>query len=129
MTHPNEQLIRDVLAAFQAGNLEAIARLHTGEVVLHIPGRNRLSGEYRGLGDVLGALTRFRELTDETWSVELHDVLANDRHAVALFTRRGERRGRSGAFRTVTVYHLRGGKIVEIWIHEGDQHAFDGFFS
>lgn len=129
MTHPNEQLIRDVLAALQSGNLETIARHHSQDVVLHIPGRSRLSGVYRGLGDVLGGLARFRQLSNETWSVELHDVLANDTHAVALFTRRGERGGRSGVFRAVTVYHIRGGRIVEIWIHEGDQEAFDEFFS
>jgi ketosteroid isomerase-like protein len=129
MTHPNEQLIRNVLAAFQTGNLEAIARLYAQDVVLHIPGRNRLSGEYRGLGDVLGGLARFRQITNESWSAELHDVLANDKHGVALFTRRGARGGRSAAFRTVMVYHLREGRIVEIWIHEGDQQAFDEFFS
>lgn len=54
-----------------------------------------------------------------------HDLLANDEHAVALFTRRGERGGRFGAFRAVTLYHFRGGRIVEISIHEADQQAFD----
>jgi uncharacterized protein len=129
MPHPNERLIQDVLAAFKAGDREVIERIYAEDVVLHIPGNNQLSGDYRGLDDVLEGLSRFRELTKDTWSAELHDVLANDEHAVALSTRRGERAGRFGAFRAVTIYHLRGGRIAEIWIHEADQQAFDEFFS
>jgi hypothetical protein len=29
----------------------------------------------------------------------------------------------------VTIYHFRGGRIAEIWIHEADQQAVDEFFS
>jgi ketosteroid isomerase-like protein len=129
MPHPNEKVIRDVLAAFQAGNREAIARIYAEDVVLHIPGDNLLSGDYKGLDEVLDALARFKKLTNETWTAELHDLLANEEHAVALFTRRGERGGRFGVFRAVTIYHFRGGRIAEIWIHEADQQAFDEFFS
>ena len=29
----------------------------------------------------------------------------------------------------VSVFHIRGGKITEVWHHAGDQYAQDEFFS
>ena len=43
---------------------------------------------------MLQFFARVFEVTGGTFSFELHDVLANDEHAVALFTLRGERAGK-----------------------------------
>jgi uncharacterized protein len=69
------------------------------------------------------------ELSGGTFRVELHDILANDEHAVALYTTRGEREGRTLEDKTVLVSHARNDRFVETWRQSQDQYAVDEFFS
>jgi hypothetical protein len=73
--------------------------------------------------------TSSMELTGGTFRVELHDVLANDEHAVALYVARGERQGRTLEDKSVLVSHIGNGKFVETWQHSEDQYAADEFLS
>jgi hypothetical protein len=72
---------------------------------------------------------RLFELTGGTYSAELHDVLANDEHAVALFTSRGERAGKQLTDNQVLISHIRDGKMSEVWIQSTDLYAQDEFWS
>ena len=55
MAHPNEDRFRAGYAAFQTGDMEALANEYfTPDVVWHSPGRNPLSGDAKGLEEVLG---------------------------------------------------------------------------
>jgi uncharacterized protein len=78
---------------------------------------------------ILGLFARIAELTGGTFRTELHDVVANDEHAVALYVTRGEREGRTLENKTVLVSHIRNGKIAEAWLVGEDQYAADEFFS
>jgi uncharacterized protein len=69
------------------------------------------------------------ELTGGTFRVELHDVLANDEHAVSLYVARGEREGRTLEDKSVLVSHIRNGKLVETWGYSEDQYVLDEFLS
>jgi hypothetical protein len=52
---------------------------------------------------------------------DVHDVIANDEHVVALV-----RRKIAGIDTTAAiVYHVGDGRITGVWIHEGDQQALD----
>jgi uncharacterized protein len=62
--------------------------------VWHAPGRNPLAGDHRGVDAILGYFARTIELTGGTFRTELHDVVANDEHAVSLFVARASARGR-----------------------------------
>ena len=55
------------------------------------------------------------------------DVLLGAEHAVALVKERAVRGERSLEFDRVNVYHLREGKIVEIWCYDSDAYALDEF--
>ena len=95
MAHPNEDLVREGFAAFGRGDVDALRKqFFTDDVRRHAPGRNPVSGDYEGTEQVLQFFARLVELTDGTFSLELHDVLANDEHAVALVTVRAERAGK-----------------------------------
>jgi ketosteroid isomerase-like protein len=69
------------------------------------------------------------ELTAGSFRAELHDVVANDEHAVALYVTRGEREGRTLENRDVLVSHIRNGKIAEAWLLTDDLYAADEFYS
>ena len=60
----------------------------------------------------------------------IHDVLASDRHAVALTRVRGERDGRTLDDITVHVVHIVDGKVTaEARFFPGNQAASDAFWA
>jgi ketosteroid isomerase-like protein len=48
MTHPNEELSRSEMEAALRGDFEGMLAHYTDDAILHYPGRNALSGTYRG---------------------------------------------------------------------------------
>ena len=130
MAHPNEDLVREQYAAQERGDMDALRNQYwTDDVRWHVPGRGPLAGDYEGPEQVIQAFARLFELTGGTFSFELHDVLANDEHAVALYTASGERAGKQLTDNEVLVYHFRDGKVSEAWAQPTDQYAQDEFWS
>jgi uncharacterized protein len=78
---------------------------------------------------ILGFFAKTAELTGGTFRADLHDVVANDDHTVAIYVARAEREGRTYENRNVLVQHIRNGKLVETWLLSDDQYAADEFFS
>jgi ketosteroid isomerase-like protein len=130
MAHPNVDLVREGFAAFGRGDIDALRdRYLASDVRYHIPGRSPLAGDYDGLAQVLEVLGRFFELSGGTLRLELHDVLANDEHAVALLMVRAEREGRRLEDNQVNTFHIRDGKATEVWVQATDLYASDEFWS
>jgi uncharacterized protein len=130
MAHPNEDVVREGFAAFGRGDIDALRKQFLADdVCWHVVGRNPLAGDYEGPEHVMQLFARLFELSGGRLSLELHDVLANDEHAVALYTARGERAGKQLNDNEVLVYHFRDGKVSEVWGHGTDPYAFDEFWS
>ena len=122
MTHPNEGVVREYLRAFNEGDLDAVDAVLDDGVVIHFPGRSPIAGDKRGKEEVM-AFFKAMMTRAGVGSVppDIHDVLANDDHAVVLMTRAVAGIEAS----VVVVYHVRDGKITEVWPHERDQYAVD----
>jgi ketosteroid isomerase-like protein len=130
MAHPDEDLVREAFAAFGRGDLDTLRdQFFAEDVRFHFPGRGGLAGDHEGIGQVLEMFGRAFELSGGTLRLEVHDVIANDEHAVALFTARGERAGRRLEDRTVEVIHIRDGKATEVWLYPADLYASDQFWA
>ncbi|MFL6184720.1 MAG: nuclear transport factor 2 family protein [Actinomycetes bacterium] len=129
MAHPNEELTRRGFDAFAKGDVDTLRELFDQDAVWHVPGRSPVSGDYRGVDAILGSFARIAELTGGTFRTEVHDVVANDDHAVTIYVGRGEREGRTLEDRNVLVSHIRNGKLVESWLFSEDLYAADEFFS
>ena len=118
MAHPDEDLVRGAFAAFGRGDLDALRDRYLAEDVrFHYPGRGALAGDHDGVPEVLAVFGRAFELTGGALHLELHDVIANDEHAIALYTTRGERAGRRLEDRTIQFWHIRDGKAAEVWVY------------
>ena len=59
----------------------------------------------------------------------LHDVVANDEHTIALVEATATRGGRTFTYRTVEIYHIKAGKLVERWAFSDDTAAITAFFA
>jgi ketosteroid isomerase-like protein len=129
MAHPNEDVLRQGYEAFARADMPAVQAFFADDIVWHVPGRSPMSGDYKGVQEVLGFLGKSMEETQGTFGLEIHDLLADDEHGVALVVARGQREGKSLEDRQVHVLHLRGGKVTEFWAHPGDQYAIDEFWS
>ena len=131
MAHPNEVLLREAFAAFTRGDIEALQTKDFAEDIrYHIAGRSLIAGDYEGVGEVLGLFGRLFELSGGTLRLELHDVVANDEHGVALFTVHAEREGKQLADNEILIAHpTPDGKAAEIWTQSTDTYASDEFWS
>jgi ketosteroid isomerase-like protein len=120
----NEQVVRDAVDAFKAGDVERFAGLLADNVVVHVPPGLPVSGDYRSrdeflngmVGKVVGALGGPPQ-------IEVHDFVSSDDHVVGLYTIRAQRGDKNYEWRHVNVYHVSGGKITEFWWSPFDQEV------
>ena len=130
MVHPHANLVREGFAAYGRGDLDALQRHYFAkDIQFHLPGRSPLAGDHKGIAQVLPWLGRFYELSGGTIRLEMHDVVADERHAVALFRVRAERAGRRLDDASVDVFHIHDGKATEAWTYPADLYAWDEFWS
>ena len=132
MVHPNISLARSEMEAAISGDVEAMLAHYTDDVVLHYPGRNPLSGTYHGKDGIRAWMGKVEQLLgpDGSLSRDLHDVLANDEHAVELVSVVATRSdGRSAHWNAAVVMHVHNGKFNEVWLVIDDVHTVDEFLA
>jgi ketosteroid isomerase-like protein len=130
MAHPNEDLLREGYAAFARGDLDALQnQFFAADIRWHYPGQSPFGGDFEGVAAVIDWLGRTFATSGGTIRLELHDVLANDEHAVALVRVRAERPGEQLDDRSVQVFHIRDGKAAEVWTYPADLYASDAFWA
>jgi uncharacterized protein len=127
--HPNLELLRRGYAAYGSGDMDTINELFADDVVWHVAGRSSLSGDYNGKEQVFGFFAKLQEMSEGTSKVEVHDLLANDEHGVAVVTESATRSGRNHGGNATHVFHLRDGQVTEFWDAQTDQYAADEFWS
>jgi ketosteroid isomerase-like protein len=127
--HPNVERLRKGYAAYSSGDMETITELFDENLLWHVAGRSQLAGDYKGRDQVFGFFGKLMELSDGTSKIEVHDILANDEHGVAIVTGTATRNGKSLSGQDVHTFHLRDGKVVEFWDSPLDQYEADEFWS
>jgi len=128
MAHPNVDLLNKGYDAFEKADLETIQNLFTDDVVFHVTGRSRLSGDKEGKDAVLGFFGELIQLSEGTFKIERHAVLADDEHGVVLSTASAEAGGKSFSVQNVDVYHFADGRVSACWSIPADQYAEDEFW-
>ena len=93
------------------------------------PGHSPISRDYEGFDQVLGFFGTLGERSVGTFRATLHDVVANDEHAVGLHSAEAEREGRHLHSRVALVLHVRDSKITEAWAHVLDLYENDAFWA
>ena len=123
--HPNGALMRSVFESFAAGDVAAMEAAFDDDLTWHAPGTNRFSGQFRGPAAAMERFAQMREAGIST-SFDVHDVVANDEHAIALAHLHLEVADRRRYDQPqVAVAHVRDGRIVEFWTMNQDQAVLD----
>lgn len=130
MTHPNEDLIRQGFDAYARRDIEALrTQFFAPDIRWHFPGRSQFAGHHQGADQVAEVFTSLGVQSGGTHRIELHDVIANDDHTVALHVTRAERAGKQLQINAAQIFHISGGKITEAWTIHADPYAFDEFWA
>ncbi len=98
---------------YSGGDDAGLREVLSEQVAWHVPGRNAISGSYRGIEAVLGYFTRRRELTGCTLSLRPGDVLTGDGDQIAALTGGSAViGGRERTWSTVGLYRITAGRIA-----------------
>ena len=126
--HPNAALIRESFSAMDRGDTQWLEEHLADDVLWHVGGNSRAAGEYRGKDTVVQL---FAATTSGGGSsqIDVHDVLANDDHTVVLGTAHLEAPdGDRVDYRYVNVFHIRDGRVTEVWGMSENDAETDPFF-
>ena len=127
--HPNVAVFNSIYAAFASGDMDALATFFAEDVVWHSPGQNPISGTYEGRAATFASFAEEFERSGGTYSVEVHDVLANDEHIVAFLHATADREGKRLDQGYAIVFQMRDGKVHAAWEVWKDQPSVDEFWS
>ena len=78
-----------------SGNVQAMMDLFADDAVIHVGGRSKLAGDYKGKDQLLEMYGRFMQSLGNIEEMSTHDILANDTHGIQLQTVKAERDGRA----------------------------------
>jgi ketosteroid isomerase-like protein len=120
--HPNVALARQLADALERGDLEAVGSVLADDIVWHEIGR---AEPRRGKAELQAAVGD----VDYEITGQIHDIVGNDEHVVALIDATGTRGGRTLDYRVAEIYHVRDGKITERWAFSDDTEAIVDFFA
>jgi len=126
--HPNATLFRRGYDAFNKGDMDTIRTLFDPNVVWHVGGRNQFTGDKRGIDETLGFFLQIQQASGGTFRLDVHDVVANDEHAVALVNSHIEKDGKTSDDVGSHVVHIKDGRIKESWFFGNNQYEFDALF-
>ena len=121
--HPNAALIRRALESFNSGAPEEYAQILADDVVWHQIGDRTLNGKEELVASMPDPQA------GNSITTKVHDVVANDEHAVGLHKAHAERAGRTLEGNGTLVFHVRDGKVTEVWQYWTDLYAADELFA
>jgi ketosteroid isomerase-like protein len=123
--HPNAHTVRGIFDALARGDRDAMAAAFSDDVVWHAPGTSRFSGRFEGKAAVMDRMAKLGDAGFQT-RFDVHDVVANDEHVIALVHLHVEDAGgRRYDQPQVQVMHVRDGLVVEYWAMNQDQAVLD----
>ena len=121
--HPNATLARKWMKAMEDDNYEAMNDAMADDVEWHMIGAPE---PVRGKAAMMQSMG---SLGDYEFSGNVHDVVANDDHTIALVETTVRRGGRSLTYRTAEIMHVKDGKVTARWAFSDDTARINEFFA
>ena len=129
MVYLDELTIQQLIKVINQRNFDPASKLFSEKVVLHCPGKSRISGDYIGKSGVVELWQNQIALTNETFRAEVVAASQGEGILVLIMDISAESNGQRYSWRRVNHYQLAGGRVVEGWIYESDQYTADAVFA
>jgi len=128
--HPNATRIKQLFAALGNRDVGTVRQYLAEDAVWHFPGgRGALAGDHHGHDRIFQFLALVMTLTQGTFHLEFHDVVAHEETAVAFFTGHGQRNGKTLHNPTSLRMTIAAGKVTELWEYVWDLPHVEDFWS
>ena len=124
----SDDVLRSFFDAVARQDFAAVDALLDEDFEIHAAGRSPFAGTL-SKREWFALMPGLMALTNGTLRADVHQVLGEAEHGVALLTMSAERDGRSFEWLRVNVSHIRDGRILAMWIYEQDLYAYDAFWS
>ena len=116
--------------AFNAADIDTLAKIMDENVSWHTPGRTSIGGDRKGRDAVFAQFGRYGGETAGTFRANLLDVFASEDGSVVGFHRNtGERNGKRLDVLCCIVFELKDGRVISGREHFFDLYAWDAFWS
>lgn len=129
MNPSNAALLEKMYADFSKGNIAAVLANCADNITFQIAGKSKLAGKFTKENFESKFYAPMMELSGNTLQLEVHDIMATDRHAVVLASNHLTRNGEKKQLRTVHVWRIENGKPVAWYEYPRDMYAYDELFS
>lgn len=129
MIHPNAVVLNKIYADFSKNDFKSMLAACADEMTFQVAGKSKLAGKFSKHTFEQNYITPMMELSGHTLKLEVHDILASDRHAVALASQTLVRDGKTVQMRTAHVWRFENGKPVAWYEYPRDLYAYDALFS
>lgn len=113
----------------ERGDVPALLAMVSEDLVWTVPGRSFVSGEHRGVSNVLAVLGKLGEASGGTWRVAEAKVVPSDDGGFVVCRTVAEREGVSIEYGNVMQVRIDDGKIVAGRDTFEDQYAVDAFWN
>lgn len=126
----NLEIVRRGYAAFNAGDLQALAEIFAEDAAWHTPGRSSMAGDRKGQADVFALFGRFGSETAGTFKATLlHLLRGEDGSVVGVHRNTGERNGKRLDVGCCILFELKDGRVTDGREYFYDAHAWDEFWA
>src|SRR5262249_38828822 len=123
--HPNAKILEKIYADFAKGDIPSILSACADNMTFQVAGKSKLAGKFTKETFLKGFVAPLMELTGGTLKVEVHDILASDRHGVVLASDHRVHRGEKLQLRTAHVWRFENGKPVAFYEYPRDMYLYD----
>jgi hypothetical protein len=114
--HRNIERVKREYQAFAEDNFEGLSELFSEDAIWHVNGDTPLAGDHIGRQNIVEFLRKLAHDTHDSFMIEVHDILANDRHTVVLAHMTVDRDGELYTADEVHVFCMNeDGLITEAW--------------
>ena len=128
--HPNAMIIRRFLNAWFDGDFATWTSLAADDIVVHMRGKPAIDGSYHGQPGVMAFFERLAAVNVESFEVQVEDVVADDRYAMAILRSEYHRGDEYLPLRNACAYRLTAdGRIAEAWNVSDSQVPEREFFT
>lgn len=124
----NLEVLQRGLNAFVHRDVSALQSALHPAVIWHDQGRNRISGTYTGVGEVLAFLGETFALAGDSLHIEPIAALHGEEYVAAVIDLHLQRGAKSVRDQSLFLARVADDRIAEVWAYAWDPYALDEFW-
>jgi ketosteroid isomerase-like protein len=123
-------MVQGLVTAFIDGDRDACAVCLHEHVVHDVPGRNPMSGRYKGREAVLAmCVKRKQALQGKQYRSKIVSTSSSDEHVAMVTSVHAESRGVAYTWNDTLVFFFEDGKVAACWMFVDHMDAFNEFWN